>query len=326
VALILLATPSQCHAQATLRIATLAPDGTMWAHILRDWSRTVESQSKGAVAIKLYFGGLAGDELEVAGRIRRGQLDGLISAGTMCQQVAPSLRVMKVVGLFQDREEAAHVMTYLKPIADKEALANGFINVAEAALGSIIIFSRAPIATLSDLRAATVWTGRQDDFTVAQLKALGLHAVPMPLDEAGTAFAQGKIDGFLTVPATALSWQWSTLAHNYTDLRLSLLFGCLLIANTGFDGLSLETQSLVRSAAIQAVMHLEQIGRQQDDALVNGLFEKQGLKRVTVDSRLRSEFFEAASAARDHIDPKDISPALLQSVLSLLADYRGRRP
>jgi TRAP-type C4-dicarboxylate transport system substrate-binding protein len=312
------------HAQTTLRIATLAPEGTMWARVLHDWERSL-NESTGAVRLKVYFGGVAGDELAVGERIRRGQLDGLVSAGTMCQQVAPSVRVLKIVGLFQDRDEAAHILTRLKPTFDKEASANGFVNIAEGSLGSIIVFSRSPIASMAELRQTRLWTGRQDDFTLAQLTALGLHPVQLPLDRAAAEYRKGSIDGFLTVPSVALSWQWSKQVGYFSDLRVSFLFSCLLVSHSSFDAMSLAAQDGFRNAGAQMLARMDELGRQQDDALMSELFAKQGLKPVHVDERFRTEFFEAAQEARERLGDKLVPAELVRTVLTMLADLRVER-
>jgi TRAP-type C4-dicarboxylate transport system substrate-binding protein len=311
------------YAQTTLRIATLAPEGTMWARVMHEWERTLK-ESSASVRVKVYLGGVAGDEVAVGERIRRGQLDGLISAGTLCQQVAPSVRVLKVVGLFQGRDEAEYVLKHLKPVFDKEAAGNGFVNLAEGSVGSIIVFSRKPIASMAELRRTPLWTGRQDDFTLAQLNAIGMHAVPLPLDAASGEYRSGHLDGFLTVPSVALSWQWSSQVGYFTDLRLSFLFSCLLISNASFDALSFETQQTFRNVATHMVARIDELGRQQDEALVNELFAKQGLKQVRVDERFRSEFFEAAQESRERLSDKLVPAELVRSVVGMLADYRAQ--
>jgi TRAP-type C4-dicarboxylate transport system substrate-binding protein len=215
-------------------------------------------------------------------------------------------------------------MGKLKPTFDKEALANGFINIADSGLGSIIVFSRKPLGTMAELRSAPLWTGRQDDLMMAQLTGLGLHVMTERIDQASAAYAGGRIDGYLTVPSVALAWQWSTQARFYTDLRLSFLFGCLVVSNAAFDGLPLEAQGAVRAAAARALARLDQLGRKQDDALVNGLFEKQGLKQVRVDEHFRTEFFEAARTARGRLSDELVPAALVRNVLGILADYRAQ--
>src|SRR5205085_6254673 len=62
------------------RMATAAPDSTNWARELRAFARDVEAGTEGQVAIKWYFGGIAGDEGEVMQRIGKAQLDGMAAA------------------------------------------------------------------------------------------------------------------------------------------------------------------------------------------------------------------------------------------------------
>src|SRR4051812_8506312 len=85
----------------TLRIATIAPDGTAYAREARALGRDLETETGGQVRIKWYFGGVAGNEMQMLDRIKRDQLDGAVSAGMMCRVLAPTMRVFGVLGLFQ---------------------------------------------------------------------------------------------------------------------------------------------------------------------------------------------------------------------------------
>ena len=63
--------------------------------------------------------------------------------------------------------------------------------------------------------------------------------------------------------------------------------------------------------------------RDLDDALIGGLLQKQGLKRVPPSEAMESEFYESARRVRESFDPKLVPPGLLNDVLSWLADYRA---
>src|SRR5207253_2207055 len=69
-----------------IRIATIVPDGTAYAREFRAFARELESVTNGSTKVKIYFGGVAGDELQVFDRIRRGQLDGVVSGGIICER------------------------------------------------------------------------------------------------------------------------------------------------------------------------------------------------------------------------------------------------
>ncbi|MGZ3441323.1 MAG: TRAP transporter substrate-binding protein DctP, partial [Polyangia bacterium] len=75
--------------EATVRIGTIVPEGTGWAREIRAMARGVEAESNGALRLKFYMGGIAGDELDMMARIKRGQLDGILSGGMACETVAP---------------------------------------------------------------------------------------------------------------------------------------------------------------------------------------------------------------------------------------------
>ena len=67
----------------------------------------------------------------------------------------------------------------------------------------------------------------------------------------------------------------------------------------------------------------QEMGRRQDQALLGGLFEKQGLKPIPPSEFFRLEFFEAAQSARERAASRFIAKETLDRVLKILADYRA---
>src|SRR5581483_6192506 len=110
-----------------IHMAAIAPEGTGWAREVRAFSRELETETHGEVLVKWYMGGIAGNELQVLDRIRRGQLDGAASAGPLCQKWAPASRVFAVMGLFQSRAELDYVEQQLRSTLDDEFRKAGFV-------------------------------------------------------------------------------------------------------------------------------------------------------------------------------------------------------
>ncbi len=152
---------------------------------------------------------------------------------------------------------------------------------------------------------------------------MGLNVVPTPIYGAFKSYDRGEVDGFLAVPTAALAFQWSTEARYFQDLRASFLRGCLLISSRAYDALSVDGQHAVKVSAARTIARLEELGQRQDDALMGGLFARQGLTPVPVSDQFRAEFFEAARAMRDRLGDKLVPRPLLQRVLGMLADYRA---
>ena len=306
-----------------LRMATAAPEGTAWAREAHSYERDIAELTHGQVRVKWYLGGIAGDEMQMLERIKREQLDGVASAGMLCAKLAPSMRALRIVGLFQSRDESAFVSGRLKDTFDEEFRRSGFVNLGEMGIGPDVIFSNTPLTSLADLSKSRMWIWDLDDVYREQLSAMGLRLVPRPLASAFADYDHGMFDGFIAVPTAALAFQWSTQMHYFTELRPSFLRGCMLLSSRTFDQLSVEGQRAMRQATARTIARLEEIGREQDDALLGGLFAKQGVKHVGVSETFRAEFFAAAQAARERLGDGLVPHGLLLRVLGLLADYRA---
>jgi TRAP-type C4-dicarboxylate transport system substrate-binding protein len=312
--------------EITLRLASPAPEGTAWAREGRAFARDLEALTHGTVHMKFYLGGITGDELQTAERIRRGQLDAIASGGMLCQRLAPSMRVLRVLGLFQSREESAYVAGRLRQTLDAEFLKSGFVNLGEVGVGPDVFFSRTPIRSIAELKKARLWVWDLDELFKKELSAIGVPVVPLPLEQSAHAFDENKTDGWIAVPTAALAFQWSAQARYYADMRVGFLRGCTLVSAHTFDSMPVGARQALREASAKLIARLEDLGRSQDEALMSGLFERQGLHRVEIPDGFRAEFYDGARAVRERMGDELVPQELLQRVLGMLADFRAEHP
>ena len=315
----LAATPSR--GDVLLRMAGIAPDGASWTRELKAFAREIASRTNNRVRMKWYWGAIAGDEMEVVDRIKRDQLDGEAGA-QVCDRLAPSLRVTRVLGLFQGRDEAAFVLARMRSALETEFRQSGFVGYV-GVMGIDILFTRNPVHNLAELRKTRVWLWSLDDIMEEQLKSIGVAPVTSSVGDALAAYDEGRIDGFAAIPTAALAFQWSARTRYFTDLRIGFLPGCLIIANRAFDSLTLDEQRIVREASAKLLVRFEDLGRTQDERLLSGLFARQGLKPMPASELFRAEFFAAAEEARQHVPANLVPPSLLQKIGGWLADYRA---
>ena len=67
--------PHVARAQTTVvKLATLVPEGSVWDKALRDMGAEWTSSTQGRVSLRVYPGGVAGDEPDVVRKMRIGQL------------------------------------------------------------------------------------------------------------------------------------------------------------------------------------------------------------------------------------------------------------
>ena len=191
-----------------LRFATIAPEGTAWAREVKAFSREIETNSGGRIAMHVYLGGVAGDDSEMGRRMRKDQLDGGLSAGMLCQEVAPAFAVFRIPGLVQDRDEERYVQTRLFPTMREQARHNGMVLLTTGSLGNDVFLSRVPIDSMETLRKLRLWQWELDRTAVAFTRAMGMQPVTLPVNDAGKAYENGQTDGFIAVPSAVFGFQW----------------------------------------------------------------------------------------------------------------------
>ncbi|HLY79352.1 MAG TPA: TRAP transporter substrate-binding protein DctP, partial [Caulobacteraceae bacterium] len=61
--------------QVVIKMATLVPEGSSWQLILKEMADKWKTASGGRVVVRLYAGGVAGDDADVVRKIRLGALN-----------------------------------------------------------------------------------------------------------------------------------------------------------------------------------------------------------------------------------------------------------
>jgi TRAP-type C4-dicarboxylate transport system substrate-binding protein len=313
------------RADATmLRIAVLAPDGTSWARDAKAWVRDLERASNGRLTAHLYFGAITGDDVEAERRMRKEQLDGALSGGIMCQNVAPSLRVMRIPGLVQDSAEGSFLLTRLFPSLQAEARQRGFVLLATTWLGRDVVLSRTRVDSFEALRRMRLWEWNIEPALIEYSRAMGLTIAPLPIGDAARAFEDGKIDGFVAIPAAILGFQWYAKRMYLSRLPFAPATGCMVMSTAAFDRLPTDLREILAGETAKSALRYSDTAKVQEAQLLEGgLFEKQGIPLTPVSLLLRTQFLEAARAARDKLGGKVVPQEVLFKVQGWLADYRN---
>jgi TRAP-type C4-dicarboxylate transport system substrate-binding protein len=233
------------------------------------------------------------------------------------------MRVLSLPGLFRDRDESIYVARQLVTVFGAEMKRAGFTLLGTIGMGAEIIFARAPIRDMAELRGARIWVWDANEMAIVDGQALGMRLVPLPILSASHAYDDGRIDGFLSYPGGALVFQWSVQARYLIDLPVRYVNACIVVADRALDRLSPAERQRLREVFVDFDGRLEASMRGQDEMLLGGLFARQGIRPVAVDPAFRAEFDAAAAKARQQIGEAGVSRALLDRVLTLVQAYRS---
>jgi TRAP-type C4-dicarboxylate transport system substrate-binding protein len=307
-----------------LRIATVAPDGSDFAREFRAFAREVATTTDGAVEVKWIFDGIAGSELEVASRIERGQLDGTASGGMLCSQLSPTMRAMRIAGLVETADEAAHVLSRAQNDIRADFAAAGMHEIGTPLLGSDLLFLRRPATTLAEIKKLRLWRWDLDATGRAGSEAIGLQVVAAPLESLNRMLDDNQVDGFIAIPSGALAFQWWAHTREVLRMPMGFLAGCLLISQGSWDRLPIGARQQVESAAAKAMVRMTDLMRRDEGLLLGGLFQRGGLEVHEPSAALRAEYLTEAHSARDRISAASKTEPLMGKLLQWLADFRGR--
>ncbi len=160
--------------------------------------------------------------------------------------------------LFASDAEGLHVLDKLSPMLEKRLEAKGFKLLSWGSAGWIQLFSKTPILTLADVKAAKLFTSQGDDRMVQWYKSNGFRPVALNAGDipAPLKLSTGMIDAAPTPPYPALLLQIFRDAKFMLDVHIAPLYGALVMTNAAWNKLPAADKPLMLAAAKNAERRL----------------------------------------------------------------------
>ena len=161
------------------KLATLAPKGIGWARhaekILIPW---VIKTTDNNLRLKVYWGGILGNDDDYLRKMEIGQLQGGALTGLGANLACPEFSVIGLPFLFESYEEVDHIRHTMMPLFEREFLGHGYRLIMWVDQDFDQIYSTIwKFDSLEDFAKAKIgtWYGPQEE---VMLKALGAHPIP----------------------------------------------------------------------------------------------------------------------------------------------------
>ncbi len=247
-----------------IKFAAVAPEGSTWIKHIRALDKDLRAQSGGRLGLRIYAGGIAGDELDILKKIRIGQIHCTGFTGVGFGQILPMVRVMDLPFLFRNDEEVDLVHQEMRPFFSDQFRKKGFELLAWAEVGNVYLFSKKPIRRVKDLEGLKVWTWSGDPIAKETFAAMGVNPIPLAITDVTTALNTGMIDTVYAPPLGALALQWYTSLKYMTALPLAHSTGAVLISTKYFKKLPQDLSRLLSISMDKAMMDLTSTLREQN--------------------------------------------------------------
>jgi TRAP-type transport system periplasmic protein len=317
---LLLGAPQLAQAQTTIKIATLAPEGSSWMRSFHEWQKKVEERTQGRVKIKFYAGGVQGDEKDVLRKIRLNQLQGAAITAIGLATIDPHVRALEMARSYEELDalRAALGDTLKKRFEEK-----GFVVGVWGDVGPVRVFSNKPIKSMEDLRSCRLWMWSQDPITKALFDALGLRGVPLDVPELITALATGQVDTFMASPLSAVALQWARHAKYVSSMVMGEATGATVIAKKAWDAIPDADRKILEEEA-RAIEDKVQKQIRQDNTVALDAMIKNGMQVIPTPPELEHEL-DKQSEAVARTAGKNFSKDFQEQVEKIVSEYRNKR-
>jgi TRAP-type C4-dicarboxylate transport system substrate-binding protein len=252
IAFFLVAAVESAHAGSPkyiFKVASLAPEGSVWAKRFRDFTNEVTEKSNGEIGFKIYAGGVMGDDRAMYRKMRVGQLNGGGFTMTGISEVVPDFRVLGIPFLFNTYDEVDRVKEKLLPRFEKEFDEKGLVLMAVSEVGFVYTMSTTPITTLEELKQSKAWAPEGDPISQVLLETVGVTPIPLSIPDVLTSLQTGLINTAFNSYYGSIVLQWFTRISYITDIPFAYAYGAFILDKKTFSRLPPHYAELMKTAA-----------------------------------------------------------------------------
>jgi len=263
--LILAAQDGQTKPRHLFKIASLAPEGSVWVDSFKEFASEVTEKTGGDVGFRIYPGGIMGDDRAMYRKMRVGQLHGGGFTMTGIAAIVPDFRVMAIPFLFRSYDEVDYVSARLQPLLAQRFSDKGLQFVAMTEVGFVYTFSNQPRVSISDLQQAKTWAPSNDPLTSGFLRSLKISPITLTIPDVLSSLQTGLVDTAFNSLYGSIVLQWFTKAPFVTDKPYGYAYGVFLMNQKSLAKLSNNQKKIINESARTHFSRLIQQTRQSNE-------------------------------------------------------------
>jgi len=314
--------PDVFAARTRWKIATLAPKNLGWAilyqQLVTPW---VLESTDSEVVMKLYWGGLMGNDDDYLKKMRIGQLQGAGLSGWGTMLAAPEFSVLGLPFLFNGYEEVDYIREIMFNSFDYYFEQNGYKLIMWLDQDFDQIYStKYKFDTLEDFKKSKIltWSG---PIEAAMLKALGASPLPMDVTDVPAAKRAGILDTNIAPSIWQVGAQLYTIDKYVNLMRTTYAPATIIITIEQWEKLPDAYKEKLWEKQ-KEVQRLYCLGvRADNEKCLEGMIDY-GVKPIIPNPENLAKIRNAAMSVYGDMSGELYPPDLLQEVLQHLAAFR----
>ena len=313
-----------CFSQPVLiKMGTVAPDGSPWHQILQQMGQDWTKISGGKVTLRIYPGGVLGDEPDMIKKMRIGQLQAVALSGSGLSRLEPAVACLQIPMMIESYAELDYVRDRIAPRLEKLLEEKGYIVLNWGDAGWVHFFTKRPATKLDDIRKMKLFTMAGDPDALELYQSAGFRPVPLATTDMLPALQTGLIDAFDVPPLLAMLNQWFGVANHMIDLKWAPLVGATIVSKQTWERTPEQVRSQMFEAARKSGDRLRgEIRKMGDDAVTE--MKKRGLRITTPDAATLAEWRREVEEAYPKLRGRLVPAELFDEAKRLRDEYRSR--
>lgn len=319
-AFVLAAAPA-ARADVVIKLGTLAPNGSTWHTLLKEMGQKWEQASGGKVKLRIYPGGVLGNEGDMIKKMRIGQLQAAALTTIGLHDIAPDAQAVDVPMMIDSWATLDYVMDRMAPKLERIIEAKGYVVLGWSEVGFVRFFSTKRYSSLPELQRAKMFCWEGDPASAEAWRAGGFHPVVMSSTDIVPGLQTGLIDTVALAPLYAYSSRMFEKAKYMLDLPWTVLTGGTVVRKDEWDKVPPDVKPKLLEIAREYSKKIDaEVRRMDGEALENMV--KQGL--VVVKPTDPQDFVRAAQSTYPVIRGKVVPAETFDEVKKLVDEAHAR--
>jgi TRAP-type C4-dicarboxylate transport system substrate-binding protein len=311
------------RAVVVIKMGTQAPKGSAWEQILAEMAFKWKQETQGGVQLKIYAGGVVGDEGDMIRKMRIGQLQAVAVSDAGLADIDSSAFALMIPLMFQGYDDWDFVRERINPEMEMRLADKGFTVLTWSDVGWVHFFSKQRLLTPRDLERMQLAASSTQPRTVEILRWAGFSPVPIPTSELVTGLKTGLINAFYVPVIFAEASNLYRDAPNMNGMRWAPLQGALIIRNEDWHRIPAQYQPRLGEIAREVGTRLREETREREKASLEAMIAR-GLTVWQPDSNALAEWKKKAEAAYPRVREQLVPAELFDRVQSLVTEYRSQ--
>lgn len=307
--------------EVTIKLGTLAPNGSTWHNLLKELADRWAQASGGRVKLRIYPGGTQGSEGDMVRKMAVGQLQAAAITNVGMHDIAKEPQAISMPGMIESEGEFNAVFPRVEPQLDRILETKGYVPLQWSQVGFIRIFCTKAYRTPADMADAKMFAWDGDPASVEAWKAGGFHPVVLSSTDVVPSLQTGMITCIANVPLYLLTARLFERANHMIDVPWGYLIGATLIRKDAWEKVPADLRPKLLAIARELGARVDaEVRKLNDDAVA--AMKKQGLQVVEVDP---APWRAAAEKAWPVVRGKVVPTAFFDEVVRVRDSYRGSR-